>query len=43
MVFFMEFHQQAGFVLILQFPQVAQNAPEALFITVGIHKVKQVL
>jgi len=43
MVFFMESNQQAGFVLILQFPQVTQNPLETLLITVGIHKVKQVL
>ena len=43
MVFFMEFNQQAGLVLFLQFPQIAQNLFEALLVTVGIHEVKQVL
>ena len=43
MVLFMEFNQQAGLVLILQFPQVTQNLLEALLVTVGIHEIKQVL
>ncbi|MBE6831371.1 MAG: hypothetical protein E7519_14305 [Ruminococcaceae bacterium] len=41
-VLLMEFNQQAGFILIFQFPQVTQDLLKALFVAIGIHEVKQV-